>query len=123
VLSTEKHTNHLLPSRFFPFYGNGLDLPANRTVQLDLESANLGECEPTRSASLRALQRPTQLRVGETIVAVKSLETRKARLLLTFHTQVESLERLISQDSSAVTSDEQGWITGRPQAYEIWIQS
>lgn len=71
----------------FSLYGNGLDLPTNRAVQLDFERTNLRESEAI------FVEGPTQLRVGETIVSVVGSEPRKARFITTLHSGVERLIR------------------------------
>jgi hypothetical protein len=64
---------------------DNLDLPTDRTVQLELERANLGQCEPI------VVQGPTQLGIGETVVSIPTL---KAKAWVSTPTK-ESLERLV----------------------------
>src|SRR5215203_1883634 len=82
----------------FSPHGNGLDLPTNRAVQLELECTNL------RQSELILLPGPTQLWIGEAIVSVIRTEPRKAGLIPTLHTCVKRLESLIHSVKHVLTS-------------------
>ncbi len=90
-LSFNREAN--VPLAAFPLDLNGLDLTANRAVQLDLEHANPGEGQSV------IVKRPAALRVGKAIIAVIGSESREAcmslRAIASLHTCIESLERLV----------------------------
>src|SRR6202011_4610373 len=66
-----------------------LNLAFNRTVQLDLDAANL------RQFQVLACDGKAKLRIGQRIIASTSAETRKASLLPAPQAAEESLERSI----------------------------
>src|ERR1700737_1826045 len=66
-----------------------LNLAFNRTVQLDLDAANL------RQFQVLAFDGKAKLRIGQRIIASTSAETRKASLLPAPHGAEQSLERSI----------------------------
>lgn len=87
IQNFNRETN--IPMLTVSLYRDGLDVALYGTVQLELNSANLGQGE-----SIIA-ERPTRLRISEAVVpafALKAWETGRAA---TFHTQIECLESFV----------------------------
>jgi hypothetical protein len=78
-----------IPVLTLPFDGNSFDLALHGTVQSHFERAYLGESEPI------VLERPTCLRIGETIIPPSAFVSRIARRFTRLHPTEERLKGLV----------------------------